>query len=94
MSQPFELAVDGMHCQACVRRVKAALAAVPGVIVDEVTVGHVRGELDGAARADVAAAIASAGFTPIEAAGEAGDGAGAGEAGDGAGAAGRPPPAG
>ena len=65
MSQPFELAVDGMHCQACVRRVKTALSAVPGVIVDEVVVGHVKGELDGAERAQVIAAIEGAGFKPV-----------------------------
>ena len=47
MSQPFELAVDGMHCQACVRRVRAALAALPGVVVDEVAIGRVRGAVDG-----------------------------------------------
>lgn len=65
MSQPFELAVEGMHCQGCVRRVKAALAAVPGVTVDEVEVGHVRGELEGAAQADVIAAIEGLGFKPV-----------------------------
>jgi Cu+-exporting ATPase len=64
MSQPFELVVDGMHCQGCVRRVKAALAEVPGVVVDEVTVGRVRGALDGAARAEVIAAIEGVGFKP------------------------------
>lgn len=74
MSQPFELAVDGMHCQGCVRRVKAALAAVPGVVVDEVVVGRVRGALDGAGRADVVAAIEGVGFKPVtgEAAADAG----------------------
>ena len=62
MSQAFELTVDGMHCQACVRRVKAALAAVPGVVIDEVTIGRVRGALDGAEAATVAAALAAAGY--------------------------------
>ena len=65
MSEPFEMAVEGMHCQACVRRVKAALAAVPGVVVDEVIVGKVTGALDGGDPAAVAAAITAAGFTPV-----------------------------
>lgn len=62
MSQPFELAVDGMHCQACVRRVKAALAAVPGVVVDEVAIGRVRGAVEGGAPTAAIAALAAAGF--------------------------------
>lgn len=35
----FTLKIDGMHCGACVRRVSQALAATPGVAVNEVTVG-------------------------------------------------------
>ena len=62
MSEPFELTVDGMHCQACVRRVKAAVAAVPGVTVDEVAIGRVRGALDGADASAVVAAIEAAGY--------------------------------
>ena len=61
-ARPFELAVEGMHCGACVRRVKAALAAVPGVTVDEVVIGRVRGSVDGAPPAALIAAIAEAGF--------------------------------
>jgi copper chaperone len=61
-ARPFELTVEGMHCGACVRRVKAALAAVDGVTVDEVVVGRVRGALDGAEPAAVIAAIEDAGF--------------------------------
>lgn len=61
MSQPFELTVEGMHCGACVRRVKAALAQVPGVEVEEVEVGRVKGAIDGPADA-VAAAVTAAGY--------------------------------
>ena len=38
----FTLRIDGMHCGACVRRVSQALAATPGVVVDEVRVGAAR----------------------------------------------------
>jgi copper chaperone len=36
------LRIDGMHCGSCVRRVDQALAAVPGVTVNEVRVGAAR----------------------------------------------------
>jgi copper chaperone len=36
------LRIDGMHCGSCVRRVGQALAAVPGVKVNEVRVGAAR----------------------------------------------------
>jgi len=35
----FKLKIDGMHCGSCVRRVNQALAATPGVVVNEVSVG-------------------------------------------------------
>ena len=35
----YKLKIDGMHCGACVRRVSQALAATPGVVVNEVGVG-------------------------------------------------------
>lgn len=34
-----ELSIQGMHCGACVRRVSTALADLPGVEVESVTVG-------------------------------------------------------
>jgi copper chaperone len=39
MKEVAELAIEGMHCGACVMRVKNALAAVPGVEVKDVVVG-------------------------------------------------------
>lgn len=36
----LRLAVTGMSCDHCVRRVTTALAGVPGVTVKQVTVGH------------------------------------------------------
>lgn len=38
----FKLKIDGMHCGSCVRRVNQALAATPGVVVNEVSVGAAR----------------------------------------------------
>ena len=39
MQTPLKLAITGMHCDACVRRVTTALQAVSGVGVDSVKVG-------------------------------------------------------
>ncbi len=36
----MKLKIDGMHCDACVRRVTAALQKLPTVAVDRVTVGE------------------------------------------------------
>jgi copper chaperone len=35
----MKLAIEGMHCQACVRRVEKALHAVEGAKVDQVEIG-------------------------------------------------------
>jgi len=64
MSHPYTLAIEGMHCAACVRRVKAAVEPLPGVRIDELRVGHLAGSLDDDADlAQVIAAIEGAGFT-------------------------------
>ena len=61
----FTLKIDGMHCGSCVRRVSQALAATPGVTVNEVRIGAVKVSSDeeppplGLA----IAAIAKAGYT-------------------------------
>lgn len=61
----FTLKIDGMHCGSCIRRVNQALAAVPGIVVDEVRVGAVRlsSEQDSAPVDLAIAAIAKAGFS-------------------------------
>ena len=56
--------IDGMHCDACVRRVKKALANVPGVEVQNVHVGSADVSGEAGALAQAQAAIESAGFTP------------------------------
>jgi Cu+-exporting ATPase len=38
----FTLQIDGMHCVSCVRRASQALAAVDGVVVNEVRIGAAR----------------------------------------------------
>ena len=61
----FTLRIDGMHCGSCVKRVTQALAAVEGVIVNEVRVGAARlTSSQNPAPVDLAvAALAKAGFT-------------------------------
>jgi copper chaperone CopZ len=61
----FTLHIDGMHCGSCVRRVTQALAAVEGVVVNEVRVGAARlTSSQNPAPVDLAvAALAKAGFT-------------------------------
>jgi copper chaperone len=60
----FTLRIDGMHCGSCVRRVSHALAATPGVVVNEVRVGAARlTAAEEPASADLAiAALSKAGF--------------------------------
>lgn len=59
------LRIDGMHCGSCVRRVSQALAATPGVTVNEVRVGAARlttAEDRGSVELALAA-LAKAGYT-------------------------------
>jgi copper chaperone len=60
----FTLRIDGMHCGSCVRRVSHALAATPGLMVNEVRVGAARlTATEEPAPVDLAiAALAKAGF--------------------------------
>jgi copper chaperone CopZ len=61
----FTLKIDGMHCGSCVRRVSQALAATPGVVVNEVSVGTARlSSTQEPTAIDLAiAAVAKAGYT-------------------------------
>ena len=38
----YDLTIAGMTCAHCVRGVSAALARVPGLVVEHVSVGHAR----------------------------------------------------
>jgi len=46
MEKGLKLSIAGMHCEACVRRVTAALQGVKGVEVDSVGVGSAEATFD------------------------------------------------
>ncbi len=56
-------AVDGMHCDACVRRVTHALGSIPGVRVHHVEIGRAEVLAETSTHAAIADAIEKAGFT-------------------------------
>lgn len=60
------IAVDGMSCQHCVARVKAAVEALDGVDLEAVEIGEVKVRLEDspAGREKVLAAIRSVGYSP------------------------------
>jgi copper chaperone CopZ len=76
--QTLSLSIAGMSCGHCVASVREALAAVPGVQVQDVRVGGARMTTDGATAADVVAAVEAAGYDATV--GELADGAAAGPA--------------
>ncbi len=63
MSQ-HKIEIEGMHCNACVRRVTLALTKLDGVDVQAVNVGSAQVQLDESkvTPRDVAAAIDAIGF--------------------------------
>jgi len=54
------LTIEGMHCEACVRRVSRALQGVAGTVVEQVRIGTV--VVRSVEIAPVLAAIAKAGY--------------------------------
>ena len=61
----YELAIDGMTCASCVRRVEKAIAGTPGVARASVNLATERAQVDFAGTVDlppVLAAIAKAGY--------------------------------
>ena len=48
MQKTIRLAIDGMHCQGCVNRVRGALARLEGVEVEKVDVGSAEVRYDAA----------------------------------------------
>lgn len=46
MQEQLNLAIEGMHCEGCVRRVTAALAKVQGAELEMVEVGSARVTFD------------------------------------------------
>lgn len=68
MSTPLTLNIAGMHCDACVRRVTAALAKVDGVEVKFVQIGRAELTFDPskAAPEAIAQAVNKIGFTAAQ----------------------------
>ena len=64
MENTLKLAIDGMHCGACVRRVTTALQGVEGVTVHSVEVGSAKVTFDAAETSaqEIAAALDRNGF--------------------------------
>ncbi len=60
----LKLAITGMSCDHCVRHVTKALAAVSGVTVTQVTVGHATVDYNGqpASLAAIVQAVDDAGY--------------------------------
>ncbi len=60
----MHIAIEGMHCNACVARVRKALEKVEGVQVRDVQVGSAEVELDPKNEFDAMEAIRKAGYQP------------------------------
>ena len=58
----MKIAIEGMHCQGCVNRVKKALENVEGVSISDVQIGWAELEADASREAAVLHAIRKAGF--------------------------------
>ncbi|HEY4363835.1 MAG TPA: heavy metal-associated domain-containing protein [Bryobacteraceae bacterium] len=58
----MKLAIEGMHCQACVRRVEKALSAVEGAHVEKVEIGSAEVGVDPAHEQAVLEAVKKAGY--------------------------------
>ena len=65
------LDIDGMSCGHCIARVRGALEALPGVKVDEVSIGKALVEIDETRTpaSAVAQAVADAGYEVLAAEG-------------------------
>jgi copper chaperone len=64
MGNILNLAIEGMHCGACVRRVTSALQSVQGVTVNSVEVGSAKVVFDAAETSaqDITATLDHNGF--------------------------------
>jgi copper chaperone CopZ len=60
----MKISIEGMHCDACVRRVRKALENVPGVHVQDVAVGSALIAAEESQKAAVLDAIVKAGYEP------------------------------
>jgi len=60
----MKVSIDGMHCDACVRRVRKALEGVAGAAVEHVEVGAAQVAVDARGEPLVLEAIRKAGYEP------------------------------
>ena len=60
----MNIAIEGMHCQACVARVRRALENIAGAQVREVQIGSAVVDLEPARQAAALEAIQKAGYQP------------------------------
>jgi len=60
----MKIAIEGMHSEACVKRVRRALESIDGLQVREVILGSVAVDGDAKQRAAAIEAIEKAGFQP------------------------------
>jgi copper chaperone len=60
----MRIAIDGMHCQACVQRVRKAIEKVDGVAIQQVEVGSAVVTADSARETAVLEAVRKAGYEP------------------------------
>ena len=60
----MNISIEGMHCEACVKRVRMALERVEGVAVREVSIGSAVIDAGAAQQAAALEAIQKAGYQP------------------------------
>jgi copper chaperone len=60
--KPIELAIDGMHCDGCVKRVADALKKIPGITTEKVEIGKARLQADPGRESVILAALDDIGF--------------------------------
>ena len=60
----MKVIIDGMHCQACVERVRKALEKVSGARVDDVQVGSAVVSIEPGQESAVLEAVRKAGYQP------------------------------
>ena len=58
----MNIAIEGMHCQACVRRVEKALSSVEGAKVEKVEIGSAAVVAEPAQEQAVIEAVRKAGY--------------------------------
>ncbi len=64
----MNVTISGMHCEACVRRVRKALESVGGAKVEKVEVGSAVVAVDAAREPAVLEAVRKAGYNAAKAA--------------------------